>query len=132
MPTSKSVVFQNINMSVRVHEGEVNLQNFVTMSICKRKSKETYFWKVWIDRVNVRNVGSSFHPIFEQKPWIYPATIYLLKVSSRNSRTRREICSNLTIKKPELRQWRCSGVFMVNFEHISRLVLVFLLLTLNR
>ena len=28
-------------------------------------------------------------------------------------------------------QWRRSDVFIVNFEHISRLVLVFLLLTLN-
>ena len=26
----------------------------------------------------------------------------------------------------------CSGVFIVNFEHISQLVLVFLLLTLSR
>ena len=33
----------------------------------------------------------------------------------------------LTIKTPEGRQWRRSGVFIVNFEHISRLVLVFLL-----
>ena len=29
------------------------------------------------------------------------------------------------------RHWRRSGVFIVNFEHISHLVLVFLLLTLN-
>ena len=28
-------------------------------------------------------------------------------------------------------QWRRSGVFIVNFEQISHLVLVFLLLTLN-
>ena len=28
--------------------------------------------------------------------------------------------------------WRCSGVFIVNFEHISHLVLVLLLLTLSR
>ena len=27
--------------------------------------------------------------------------------------------------------WRRSGVFTINFEHISHLVLVFLLLTLN-
>ena len=40
-----------------------------------------------------------------------------------------EICSKLTIKIPERR--RRSGIFMVNFEHISHLVLVFLLLTLN-
>ena len=31
----------------------------------------------------------------------------------------------------ERRQWRRSCVFMVNFEHISHFVLVFLLLTLN-
>ena len=50
----------------------------------------------------------------------YPARIYLLKVNNRNTRT-----------KCELRQWRRSGVFIVNFEHISNLVLVSLLLTLN-
>ena len=52
----------------------------------------------------------------------HPAGIYLLKVNNRNTRTRCEICSKLTIK---------TGVFIVNFEHISHLVLVFLLLTLN-
>ena len=36
----------------------------------------------------------------------------------------------LTIKTSERRQWR-SGVFIVNFEHISHLALLFLLLTLN-
>ena len=46
------------------------------------------------------------------------AGIYLLKVNNRNTRTRYEICSKLTIKTPER-------------EHISHLVLVFLLLTLN-
>ena len=48
-----------------------------------------------------------------------PAGIYLLKVNNRNTRTRCEICSELTIKIPERRQWRRSGIFIVNFEHIS-------------
>ena len=46
----------------------------------------------------------------------------------------REICSELTIKTPERSQQcqrRSSGVFTVNFEQISHIVLVFLLLTLN-
>ena len=34
-------------------------------------------------------------------------------------------------KDPERRQGRRSGVFIINFEHISRLVLVFLLSTLS-
>ena len=61
----------------------------------------------------------------------FSAGNYLLKVNNRNSRTRCEICSKLTTKTPEGRQWRRSGVFIVNFELISHLVLVFLLLTLN-
>ena len=47
-------------------------------------------------------------------------------------------CSRLTIETVEQGvkyvqslQWRGSGVFIVNFEHISHLALVFLLLTLN-
>ena len=32
------------------------------------------------------------------------------------------------MKTPERRHWRCSGVFIVNFEHISYLALVFLTL----
>ena len=35
-----------------------------------------------------------------------PANIYLLKVSSRNTRKRCELCSKLTIKTPEPRQLR--------------------------
>ena len=62
----------------------------------------------------------------------YPVGIYLLKVKNRNTRTRCEICLKLTIKTPERRQWRRSGVFIVNFERISHLVLVLLLLTLNK
>ena len=34
------------------------------------------------------------------------------------------------MKTAERRHWRRVGVFVVNFEHISHLVLVFLLLTL--
>ena len=50
-----------------------------------------------------------------------PAGIYLLKVNNRNTRTRCEICSKLTIKTLERCHWRSFGVFIVNFEHISYL-----------
>ena len=35
---------------------------------------------------------------------IYPAGNYMFKANSRNTRTRCEICSKLTIKTPERRQ----------------------------
>ena len=60
-----------------------------------------------------------------------PAGNYLLKVNNRSIRTRCGICLKLTIKIPERRHWRRSGIFIVNFEHILHLVLVFLLLTFN-
>ena len=64
-----------------------------------------------------------------------PADIYSFKVNNRNTRKRCEICSKLIIKTSEWRHWchwRPSGVFIVNFEHISHLFLVFQLLALNK
>ena len=52
---------------------------------------------------------------------LYPGGIYLLKFNNRNTRTSCEICSKLTLKTSEKRQWRRFGVFFVNFEHISHL-----------
>ena len=57
---------------------------------------------------------------------------YLFNVNNRNNKTGCELCLKLTIKTPEQRHWCLSGVFIVNFEHISHLFLVFLLLSLNR
>ena len=60
-----------------------------------------------------------------------PASIYLFKVNNGNTRTMCEICSKLTITIPKQNQWRRSGVFIVNFEQISHIVLVVPLLALN-
>ena len=59
-----------------------------------------------------------------------PAENYMFNVNNKNTRRMCEIYSKLTIKTPEGRL--SSGVFIVNFEHISHLALLFLLLTLSR
>ena len=56
----------------------------------------------------------------------YTAGIYHLKINKINTRTRCEICSKLTINIPIKNK---HGVFIVNFEHISHLLLPFTLLT---
>ena len=56
-----------------------------------------------------------------------PAGSYMFKVNNKNTTARCEMFSKLTIKTPER-----SSVFIVNFEHISHLVLAFLFLTLSR
>ena len=60
------------------------------------------------------------------------AGIYLFKINNRNTRAICEICLQLTIKTPERRHWRRSGFFFFNFEQISHIVLLFLMLTLNK
>ena len=59
------------------------------------------------------------------------ANNYVLKFNNRTVRKRCGIYSKLTTKTPEWRQWRGSDVFIVSFEHILHLLLVFLWLTLN-
>ena len=43
----------------------------------------------------------------------------MFKVNNRNTGTKCEICSKLTIKTPGRRHWLRSCVFISNFEHIS-------------
>ena len=51
----------------------------------------------------------------------FPSGIYLFKVNYQNTGAMCLICSKVTIKTPERRQWCRSGVYIVNFEHISHL-----------
>ena len=72
----------------------------------------------------------------------------MFKINNRKTRPRCKICSKLTLETLEQGvklailqlklavktpvRWRRSRLFIVNFVHISHLVLVALLLTLNR
>ena len=56
----------------------------------------------------------------------------IFKVNNRTTGSRCEIYSKLTLKTPERRKWSRSRVFIVKFERISYLGLVFLSLTLSR
>ena len=89
--------------------------NKVASAFCLRTSLKGCFWRcVW-------------YPIKH-----IPAGNYVFKVNTRNIRTRCEICSKLTGKVPQRRQWCRCDIFIINFKHILRLALVFLLLTLSR
>ena len=86
---------------------------------------QQYLWALLYSNIFI----VDFEQVTSKK---YPANIYLFKVKQWNSRKRCEICLKLTIKTPEQRHWRRSGVFTVNFEHISHLFLLFLSLTLKK
>ena len=76
--------------------------------------------------VNVFSVGKYLFKV--NNNIAIPSGIYLMKVNNGNIRTVCEICSKLTIKTPERRQWCRSGVFVI-FGQISLIFLVFPLLS---
>ena len=84
--------------------------------------------RTWKNSVFGLSSGSVIQPGWL---WYYPPGIYLLKVNNRNTRTRCEICPKLTIQTPERRLCCHSGVFSVNFVHISHPALLSLSLALN-
>ena len=61
---------------------------------------------------------------------LYAANIYLFKVNNKYIRKRCKRFSQLRMKLPKWRHWHRYGVVVI-FEHISHLLLVFLLLILN-
>ena len=68
------------------------------------------------------------HERVKEKLNLPQAAFTCLELTMETTRARYEISPKSTIKT---RQWRRSGVFIVDFGHISHLVLVFLLLTLD-
>ena len=86
----------------------VLIEFFLKWSLAKCRTKYVYAKK---------GGGDSCDKIKDKRTKI-PVGIYLLKVNNKNTRTRCEICSKLTIKTSERYQWRRSGVFIVNFKHI--------------
>ena len=58
---------------------------------------------------------------------LYSAGSYMFKVNNRNTRTRYEICSKLTIKTPERHHWiyfrTCSNVSIIIFDQVNAVCL---------
>ena len=97
------------------------------MEVSKRKKieavlfKKAYFGiKPKLREVKNFFLGSSFFDMGR-----VARMVYLLKVNNKNTETRCKLCSKLTIRTPERHNWCHSGVFIVNFKHISHIVLVF-------
>ena len=93
---------------------------------------ELYFFHVVVNCIcrtslyNLMMLTSECHSLDMDRNFLFllpPTSIYLFKVNNKNTRKLSKICSKLTIKIPEERLWRRSGVFIVNFEHISQLLL---------
>ena len=64
--------------------------------------------------------------------WFYDISLLAFSFSNGNTKARCKIFSKLTRKNSQWSQWRCFGVFIVNFEQRSHLILVLLLLSLNK
>ena len=74
---------------------------------------------------------SLFSEIIHTNLEILPQSQSAFTCSKLTIETQEQAVKYVTLKTPERRHWHRSGAFSVNFEHISHLVLVFLLLTFN-
>ena len=101
---------------------------------CVKYQKFTGFPGVETKHFHTRKLGeiTVFYTAKDSKAGSFQASIYLPKVNNRNTWTLCEICSKLTIKTPERHHSPHSGIFIVNFEQISHIILMFLLLTLSK
>ena len=109
----------------------------LSVSICwslkytknKKENYKRFVFKVYVQIIQKteKNVAQQYMSDYVT----YPTNIDLFKVNNGNTRKSCGIFSKLTTKTTERRRRR-SGVFIVNFENISHLFLVFLLLTLNK
>ena len=77
----------------------------------------TFKMELFVKAVSILSAGNYFrkksHLIYDS-----PAGIYMLKVNNRNTRTRCEICLNLTIKIPERHHVPVSLLLTLNIFHI--------------
>ena len=80
--------------------------------LCCKLLRKSWLWILFTAVINNISNYKAIRAISS------PAGIYLLKVNNRNTRTSYEICPKLTIKTLEWRQWRRSGVFIVNLKHV--------------
>ena len=95
------------------------------------KVANEYFKDIeWVEAVERKKDGPSFPccPIFANIREWNPDR----KKAKNNSRTLCVTCPNQTTKTPERRHWRRAGVFSINFEQISHIILVLPLLNLNK
>ena len=105
------------------------IQGFSTLS-WEEKPKE---WKERVVSIKKVLIGTSQTEIILSTRYfiVSPADIYLFEFNDKNTRKRCEICSDLSIKTPERCPLSCSDFFIVNSEHISYLLLAFLLLNFS-
>ena len=81
-------------------------------------------WKVIADLMHFSS-QNLYIPFINRNS---PAGNYMFKVNNRNTRTRSEICSKLTIKTPERRQWRFTSILTscwTFFKDVVRSIIVF-------
>ena len=125
---------RSCNRPISFHQSSVWEKNFILKRNFAKSSPRNYF-------INFQTFPCNFprhfllnvygDPAYASVLWDKSQLIFSCsKSNNRNTRKRCKTSLKLRTKTPQRRQWRRSGVFIVNFEHISHLLLLFLLLTL--
>ena len=99
----------------------------------EQSSEDFLFWEYWDGLSKWMSVGSNlWHKLSESDNWHTQLAFTCSKSTTETLEKGVKHSSKLTIKTPEWPHWQRFGIFIVNFEHISHLFLVYILLTLNK
>ena len=99
----------------------------------EQSSEDFLFWEYWDGLSKWMSVGSNlWHKLSESDNWHTQLAFTCSKSTTETLEKGVKHSSKLTIKTPERPQWQRFGIFIVNFEHISHFLLVYIVLTLNK
>ena len=96
------------------------------------ESLASYFWQSSLREFLSGKLLYCNSHVKNSKNWSWVPSRHVLVQNQQWKHKKYQIYSKLTMKTPERILWRRSGVFIVNFERISYLVLMFPSLTLNK
>ena len=106
------------------------IKPFLTNKVCLVNKDITLIEgnKFTVNKRELSKLSKNILTLFRSsRPEVFCKKVFL-KISQN---PQENICARVTFLI-KLQAWRSSSVFIVNFEHISQLVLVLLLLTLSR
>ena len=135
--TANSFLPSQISHLFKVTNGNTRIMSGICSKLTKKKRHQNdVIDVVLVSLLLILNRSHALSGCFHCWLWTsksqlcscYPRKLVHAESSNRNTRKGCEIYSKVTIKAPERHQELRYGIFVINFEHISHLFLVLLLL----
>ena len=132
---SRTYLKNHTSKSRSIHSKVFSVQSFTGHRVLDLVPLQASI-QFYLKEISQHLFSSKILETFWEHLWVSASSdIYFLTQSAltgSKSTIVYKICSKLSIKRPERRHLRRCSVFIVNYEHISNIVIVFPFLSLNK